>query len=407
DAAGLEAYSARRALFLDAIARLGQHMDDGPASDALEQLSTREGRIWAQLQSQSPATGAASAGASAVIADFVAMGDVSESLVKQADARIEAEIAGLREQSAAARRRMLTQLWLLIPIGLLLAGGVILLIRRPIRQLGAGIRGLGEGQLDKPIRVTGPHDLEVLGAQLDWLRTRLAEVNAQKTRFLHHVSHELKTPLTAIHEGSQLLGEGISGPLTGEQREIVRILRDNTARLRRLIEDLLDYNGMRSRPARLRRERFVAGEVFSMIADDQKLALSARSLTLRQSGASLLLDADREKLRVILDNLVSNAIKFAPENSEVELSAHLGEGSALLEVADSGQGIAPELAQRMFEPFVQGPLPAGAPIKGTGLGLSIVKELVSAHGGEVELLPNQPCGTRVRVRLPQAAITKP
>ncbi|MGC3965626.1 MAG: ATP-binding protein [Rhodocyclaceae bacterium] len=407
DAAGLEAYAARRALFLDAITRLGLHMDDEPARQSLAQLLTREGRVWAQLQSQSPVTGAGSGGASAVIADFVAMGDASESLVKQADARIEAEIAGLREQLAAARRRMLTQLWLLIPIGLLLAGGVILLIRRPIRQLGAGIRGLGEGQLDKPIRVTGPHDLEVLGAQLDWLRTRLAEVNAQKTRFLHHVSHELKTPLTAIHEGSQLLGEGISGPLTSEQREIVRILRDNTARLRRLIEDLLDYNGMRSRPARLRRERFAASEVFSMIADDQKLALSARSLTLRQSGGNLLLDADREKLRVVLDNLVSNAIKFAPENSEVELSAHRGEGSALLEVADVGLGIAPELAQRMFEPFVQGPLPAGAPIKGTGLGLSIVKELVSAHGGEVELLPNLPSGTRVRVRLPQAAITKP
>ncbi|MFT4172301.1 MAG: ATP-binding protein [Rhodocyclaceae bacterium] len=401
DAAGLEAYSVRRALFLEALTRLGQHMSDAEARASLEQLAESEHGVWAQLQSARPASVGVT---DAVISDFGSMGRAAQGLVRQADERIEAEISGLREQAAVARRRMLMQLWLLIPVGLLLAGGVILLIRRPIRQLGAGIRGLGEGHLDRPISVQGPHDLEVLGDQLNWLRMRLAEVNAQKTRFLHHVSHELKTPLTALHEGTQLLGERISGPLTAEQQEIVRILQDNTARLRRLIEDLLDYNGMRSRPTRLVWERFIIGELFDAIANDHKLALSARNLQLRQSGMALAVTADRDKMRVVLDNLMSNAIKFAPEGSEVDLAAHLADGRFVIEVADNGPGIPPEAAQQMFEPFVQGPRPEGAPIKGTGLGLSIVKELVSAHGGDVELLANEPAGTRVRVRVPQRAI---
>jgi two-component system, NtrC family, sensor histidine kinase GlrK len=401
DAVGLEAYAARRALFLEALTRLGQHMSDTEAHASLEQLSVSENAVWLQLQSASPASVGLT---DAVINDFATMSRAAQGLVRQADDRIEAEISGLREQAALARQRMLMQLWLLIPVGLLLAGGVILLIRRPIRQLGAGIRGLGEGHLERPITVHGPHDLELLGDQLNWLRTRLAEVNAQKTRFLHHVSHELKTPLTALHEGTQLLGEQISGPLTPEQQEIVRILQDNTARLRRLIEDLLDYNGMRSRPARLVWEHFVIGDLFAAVASDQKLALTARSLRVHQSGTALGVTADRDKMRVVLDNLMSNAIKFAPEGSEVELAAHIADGSFVIEVADNGPGIPPEAVQQMFEPFVQGPRPAGAPIKGTGLGLSIVKELVSAHGGDVELLANEPAGTRVRVRLPQRAI---
>jgi two-component system sensor histidine kinase GlrK len=117
-------------------------------------------------------------------------------------------------------------------------------------------------------------------------------------------------------------------------------------------------------------------------------------------------EADREKLRVVLDNLLSNAVKYAPEESVIALEAQQENGNTIIEVVDEGPGIPMDNVERLFEPFVQGPPPRDATsIKGTGLGLSIVRELVSAHGGNVELLPNQPHGMRVRVSLPNTAIS--
>src|SRR5437016_2212245 len=86
-----------------------------------------------------------------------------------------------------------------------------------------------------------PEDLQSLGERLDWLRRRLAELEAEKNRFLRHLSHELKTPLTVLREGAELLNDQVGGPLAPPQRQIVAIMRDNSVKLQRLIQDLLDY----------------------------------------------------------------------------------------------------------------------------------------------------------------------
>src|SRR5258708_31271147 len=114
----------------------------------------------------------------------------------------------------------------LIPTAIVLIGSFTYLISRPITQVLASIRGLGEGQFAKPIRIEGPGDMVRLGAQLDWLRERLVTLEAQKTRFLQHMSHELKTPLTALREGSDLLSSGVAGNLNAEQRQIPIILQN-------------------------------------------------------------------------------------------------------------------------------------------------------------------------------------
>ena len=114
-------------------------------------------------------------------------------------------------------------------------------IVRPIAELDASIRQLGSADFTRPIKVRGPEDLRYLGEQLDWLRRRLTELEAQKNRFLRNVSHELKTPLTALREGAELLNDGIAGALAPQQQQVVAIMRDNSVKLQRLIEDLLDY----------------------------------------------------------------------------------------------------------------------------------------------------------------------
>ncbi|MEC5388325.1 ATP-binding protein [Uliginosibacterium sp. H3] len=398
----LDAYAARRAQFLEGLAHLKDVAEDDVASAQLAGLTAREASVWRALQRQdlSPKE------ARSIVGEFSGMRDAATEVLHRADMRIEGDIAELREKTEHARHQLLFRLLALIPVGILLIAGVIFLIRRPIRHLGEGIRGLGDGQLDKKIVVRGPRDLEELGRELDWLRLRLNEVDEQKMRFLRHVSHELKTPLTAVHEGTQLLSDQVSGELNAEQREIVGILRSNSARLRQLIENLLDYSGIRFRPTVLTREPVALADLFAQIGEDQKLALAARKLTLQAFDHGLSVDVDREKLRVVLDNLVSNAAKYAPEESVIDLLAQRQAGQTLIEVADQGPGVPMENVERLFEPFVQGPPPRdAASIKGTGLGLSIVRELVSAHGGNVELLSNQPHGMRVRVSLPNTAIT--
>jgi two-component system sensor histidine kinase GlrK len=97
----------------------------------------------------------------------------------------------------------------LVPTAILLIASLTFLIAKPITQVSASIRGLGEGNFAKPIQIQGPGDMVRLGEQLDWLRERLVTLEAQKTRFLQHISHELKTPLTALREGSDLLSSGV------------------------------------------------------------------------------------------------------------------------------------------------------------------------------------------------------
>jgi len=171
-------------------------------------------------------------------------------------------------------------------------------------------------------------------------------------------------------------------------------------RLRRLIENLLDYSGLRNRPAPLNRTKLKLDELVQQIIADQKLAAAARGISVTSPASSLTLYADRDKLAVVLDNLVSNALKFSPAGGRVEILAQAEDKHVMIQVCDNGPGIAAAVAADMFEPFVQGPPPEGNPVRGSGLGLSIVRELVTAHGGTVELRPNTPSGTCACVRLP-------
>ena len=126
-------------------------------------------------------------------------------------------------------------------VALAIALGLTRLIARPIAELDAAIRQLGGAEFSRPIAVRGPDDLKTLGERLDWLRRRLVELEAEKNRFLRHLSHELKTPLTALREGAELLHDEVGGPLSPPQRSVVAIMKDNSIKLQRLIEELLDY----------------------------------------------------------------------------------------------------------------------------------------------------------------------
>jgi two-component system sensor histidine kinase GlrK len=277
--------------------------------------------------------------------------------------------------------------------------GFSIIITRPIRQVDAAIRRLGAGQFRVPVAVSGPQDLEQLGERLEWMRRELLDLEEQKNRFLRQVSHELKTPLTALREGAELLSEEAVGKLTAEQREIAEILRHNSVELQKLIEDLLSFGASQFRKVAVDLEPVEIRRVVERVAADQRLAARARGITLDTAAEDVMLPADPEKLRVVLDNLVSNAIKFSPEGDRIRVDARVDGDVLQLDVVDHGPGIPPAERTRIFDPFYQGRQVGAGPVRGTGIGLSVVKEYVFAHGGSVEVVDSRR-GAHMRVRLP-------
>ncbi|GAB2855455.1 HAMP domain-containing sensor histidine kinase [Pseudoduganella ginsengisoli] len=298
------------------------------------------------------------------------------------------------------RRRLLTtQVAVAVALAALLALGGGAWLSRPLKQIEQAIVRLGGNRYDETIAVQGPGDLRRLGTQLDWLRKRLAEVEADKARFVRHVSHELKTPLAALVEGVSLLEDEVPGPLSRQQREIAAILRQNTLSLQAQIEDLLRFNEAGFAAQRLRRTTTDPGVLLDSVIAAQRLQCQARHVHCAVEGQvrPLLLDADL--MAAALGNLLSNALRFSPQGGAVHFSLSEAQGKLHIDCRDEGPGVAPQDSERIFEPFYQGERQPASARRGNGIGLAIVREYVHAHGGALRLMPSER-GAHFQIELP-------
>ncbi len=309
------------------------------------------------------------------------------------------EVERLGASADEVHRRLIVMVLLATALALAAALALTRLIARPIAELDSAIRQLGGADFARPIRVSGPADLRSLGERLDWLRLRLTELEAQKNRFLRHLSHDLKTPLAALREGTELLNDQVAGPLAPPQRQVVAILRDNSVKLQHLIEDLLDYQ---------RALHAASGLQVSSVALEALLRQSLRSHQLAAQGKGLrvVMDvpiftvwADASKLRSVVDNLVGNAVKFTPAGGEIRVQARENGALATIDVMDSGPGVPAEEREAIFEAFFRGRAGAFGRAEGTGLGLAIAREFTEAHGGRIEVVEGR-VGAHFRVTLP-------
>ena len=338
--------------------------------------------------------------------DFAELANRTQALNTLANRLIDQEVDALKSFAVKSRNQVIWQLLAMIPSALLMIAGFTYLLARPIRDLGIAIHRLGEGKLAKRIRVSGPHDIEMLGEQLDWLRQRLIALEDQKTRFFQHVSHELKTPLTALREGSDLLSDEVVGKLTDEQREVASILKQNSLTLEKLIQDLLTYSQTQSsdrlgRKTALEVKPLHLRDLIDHVINAQRLAIVAKSITVKRECEKMPFQGDAEKLRVVIDNLLSNAIKYSPVGGTIVLRLSKHKEHAVIDVIDSGPGIAPEDRDRIFDPFYRGKHAATSAVKGTGLGLAIVRDYVEMHQGTVKVIAA--AGAHFRVILPKQA----
>jgi two-component system sensor histidine kinase GlrK len=400
EARHLDAWRANRQAWRDSLRRLGGHALTEEQRLGLAALDSQETAIARLLDAGRPAPDLGAR----LAAEFSGLTETARSLVRSGDQRIDEGVESLRAQAMKARDAVFWLLLAMVPTAILLSVCFTLLIARPISQVTSSIRALGEGEFARPIEIQGPGDMVHLGESLDWLRERLLTLEAQKARFLQHLSHELKTPLAALREGSDLLASGVAGNLNPEQREIARILQENSIELRKLIEGLLNYSAVHAQAAYLDASIVQLREVVKRVVNDRKLAIVAKGLRLDLNCESVTAYCDAEKVRIVLDNLLSNAVKYSPRGGLVTVKLYQEQGDAVVEVRDEGSGIPRPERDKVFQAFYRGADTPVAAVKGSGLGLSIVKEYVQLHKGSVEILDGP--GAFFRIRLPRKRETE-
>jgi two-component system, NtrC family, sensor histidine kinase GlrK len=396
----VEIYRTTRENFGNTLARLMALPLTQDVRMTAEAMRLTENSVWESLSTQLPSTPLGKQ----FERDFADLRQGAQTLTTSSELMIERETEGVRAYAVKSRNRVVIQVLASLPAALLLIAGLTYWLARPIRELDKAINRLGQGKLGERIEVSGPRDIRKLGEQLDWLRQRLISLEDQKTRFFQHVSHELKTPLTALREGSDLLGEEVVGKLTEEQREITRILKQNSTTLERLIQDLLTYSQSQSAERITQKTAFLMHpvqlkELIDEVIDVQKMAIIAKSLNIRRECDSTSMMGDVSKLRVVVDNLLSNAVKYSPVGGTITFRVGRRKENVVMEVIDDGPGIAPEDRERIFDPFYRSKSAVTTGTQGTGLGLAIVRDYVEMHQGSVASIAS--IGARFRVILPR------
>jgi len=228
--------------------------------------------------------------------------------------------------------------------------------------------------------------------------------NRAKTEFLANMSHELRTPLNAVIGFSEIMESELLGPLGSNQyKSYAADIHESAQHLLTLINDILDVAKIEAGAHELREEEVdpadVVGAVERLVAERAKRA--GLQLTIDMADGLPHLRADERKLKQVLLNLMSNAIKFTPEGGQVALAAHDdADGSFVFEVSDSGIGIAAEDIPRAFAPFEQVDSRLSRQFEGTGLGLPLSDGFVKLHGGRLTLDSTPGVGTTAIVRLP-------
>jgi signal transduction histidine kinase len=209
-----------------------------------------------------------------------------------------------------------------------------------------------------------------------------------KDQFLSHVSHELRSPLSAIRQFVTILLDGLAGELRPEQHEYMGIVLRNVKQLQSMIHDLLEVTRVQAGKLMIEPQRTSISDAIAYTIDTLQRAATAKRIVLSSDMALLLpsICTDPTRLRQILIILVDNAIKFTPANGSVKIQARISDDDPdllVLEVSDSGCGISPDMIERIFERLFQTSDPSVEGRKGLGLGLYICKELVTRQGGQI------------------------
>ncbi len=315
---------------------------------------------------------------------------------------IDTELTKLKNSKRTAQKTLVWQTLSFIIGTVIMILALAFIISYPIKQINIGIDRLGEGDFSTPIFITGPRDLERLGKKLDWLRQRLANLDREKTKFIAHISHDLKTPLASIMEGSGLLREELVGPLNKQQLDVTRILIKNSMKLQELIENILSFNMAQAGATPKGQKLLSLKPLIEQVASEQKTKMLAKNITLDLHLGEATILGNKKQIETLFENLFSNAVKFSQPGGVVCCSLRQTPQKVKCLISNTGPTIPLEKREKIFTPFYQVKNNEHSHTQGSGLGLAIVKEYVLQHNGTISVL-DHPSGANFMVTFPSVS----
>ena len=284
---------------------------------------------------------------------------------------------------------------LVLAVTIALTALVAVRLVRPLRALTAAARQPPEQHAR--VAVTTKDETGFLAAAFNDLTARREQLEAQRKAMVSDIAHELRTPLTNIRGWLEVTRDGLLDPDPG----LIASLHDEALQLQYIIDDLRDLSAGDAGTLRLHREPLAADELLGQVAAAHRSRAEAGAVYLgADADPGLWIDADPVRMRQVLGNLVSNALRHTPAGGTVTLGARQTGDEAVLTVRDTGAGIAPEDLPQVFERFWRAEKSRSRRTGGSGLGLSIVRQFVEAHGGTVSVASTPGSGTVFTVRLP-------
>lgn len=380
-------------------------------------------RSLAEVANTSPATGRAT-----VVQLQAALDEVRDRTRRLATASQDAMSAEVDASELAARRAERLS-WLAgvgaLVLSLLLSALLVRSIVEPLHRLAEGTREVSAGRFDHRVESAGVDEFTQVAHDFNTMTERLDELDRMKQDFVAKVSHDLKTPLSSMQETIGVLLDGLAGPLSAKQRQLLELNLDSGRRLSAMLTKLLDLSRIE---AGLQPD-FQMLDIAQLVRrsiDRANAARTERAFQLRftEPEHRLLLRGDDIAITQLVDNLLENAIKFSPVGGVVSVRvsewtskgasvppahaavvhrAGLRGNALLLVVADEGPGIPDEEKERVFTRFYQAEAGRAARGRGgVGLGLTICHEIVAVHGGAIWVADNEPRGSLFCVLLPGA-----
>ena len=294
-------------------------------------------------------------------------------------------------------------------LAVLIAALLTWAIGRPVRALEEGMARVAGGEFDHPLRIPETRNDEFgrLAQSFATMTRQLTELDKLKAEFVSVASHELKTPINVITGYVQLLQDGVFGPVPDPQREVLGTIGRQADTLTRLVRQLLDISRFEAGAGKVEPRPFVLWDFVRELERAFRVLAHQREVQLRITRADDVPDRvtwDYDRMNEVLGNLLSNAFKFTPRGGRVELAIDASGDRVLLEVKDSGAGIAAAQLPRIFDKFYQADNQESASAKGTGLGLAITKTIVEAHGGTINCESTPGVGTTFIIDLPAVAL---
>lgn len=399
-ATGQSMYKQEREERLQAAEQIAANLGRYITSDQERDIAVQVGREMNTLREQSQSTALAPSQSEPLLANLL-------KAVRLFDAQNKSDLQGSLHAADGLDRDVSN--WALAfslgTAGLLFAGSFIVINRvvRPALALTASAHDFGQGNLSARAVVLHDDELGSLARTFNNMADDIANREKDRLQFVAMVVHDLKNPALAIDLGAQMLRESLAGGQAAETREITSLLDDiieEAKRLHTIIRDLTDDVQVASGRFSVNKAKVDLCALVHRLIQSQAQAFADHQIVI-EGGQTCTVLGDADRLERVVQNLVSNAVKYSPPNTRVTVRIEKKEPFALLAVCDQGRGISAEDQKILFQPFGRG-RSVERLAEGAGMGLYVVKQIIEAHGGQITVQSEPGQGTTFQIKLPLA-----